>query len=413
MTVPQLVALVSPETAYSPPSAVRRPRVLQVVDTLGMGGAETWLIEVLRLWAKNGAGAMDFLLTSGKAGVFDEEARQLGASLYYVPFSRRGFPRFTRELRRILQGQRYCAIHDHSDYASSWHFLAGTGCLPPVRITHVHNPAYQIVNNREVNLARIIAGTAGRSLVACFTTHIAGTSRQVIGEYGFDRAIYRRIPKAALHCGFDPARFRVDRAAARASICAEFGWPLDARIILFAGRLDISPDPGHPQNHKNSGFALSVAMEAARRDHSITAIFAGAQTSALPILQQRVQAAGLQDRIHFAGVRKDIERLMAAAGLLLFPSRGEGLGMVAVESQASGLPVLASTAVPRECVVVPELVRFEDLRAPVAHWATILLQHYSEHVDAAEANARVAVSRFCIDYSARALLSLYTSGQFL
>ena len=36
--------------------------------------------------------------------------------------------------------------------------------------------------------------------------------------------------------------------------------------------------------------------------------------------------------------------------------------MVAVEAQAAGLPVLASTEVPRECAVVPELVRFKGLK---------------------------------------------------
>ena len=54
-------------------------RVLQIIDSLGMGGAETWLMEVLRLWSKNGVGKIDFLATSGNPGIFDEEARRLGA----------------------------------------------------------------------------------------------------------------------------------------------------------------------------------------------------------------------------------------------------------------------------------------------------------------------------------------------
>jgi hypothetical protein len=58
------------------------PRVLQIVDTLGMGGAETWLMEVLRLWSKTGAASMDFLLTGGRREIFDEEARCLGANLF-------------------------------------------------------------------------------------------------------------------------------------------------------------------------------------------------------------------------------------------------------------------------------------------------------------------------------------------
>ena len=35
-------------------------RVLEIIDSLGMGGAETWLMEVLRLWSKSEVGRIDF-----------------------------------------------------------------------------------------------------------------------------------------------------------------------------------------------------------------------------------------------------------------------------------------------------------------------------------------------------------------
>src|SRR6266849_9344336 len=128
--------------------------VLQVVDTLGMGGAETWLMEVLRLWSKTNVGRMDFLITSGNRGVFDDEAQQLGAQIHYVRYGRTYLPRFSREFRQVLRKGRYDAIRDHQDYASGWHFLMGASALPPVRVTHVHNPAYQIRNNYGVTLSR-------------------------------------------------------------------------------------------------------------------------------------------------------------------------------------------------------------------------------------------------------------------
>src|SRR5262249_11873026 len=210
-------------------------------------------------------------------------------------------------------------------------------------------------------------------------------------------------PKAALYCGFDPARFLGDATAAKASVCREFGWPEDSTIILFAGRIDESADLGHPQNHKNSGFAVSVGIECARRDARARMLLAGApRKSAVTILEQRIDAAGLGGRIRFIGIRKDIERLMLASDALLFPSRGEGLGMVAVEAQATGLPVLASTAVPRECVVIPELVHFQKLEAGVARWADDLLQLAARPKRIAEANQQVAASHFAINYSAGA-----------
>jgi glycosyltransferase involved in cell wall biosynthesis len=118
----------------------------------------------------------------------------------------------------------------------------------------------------------------------------------------------------------------------------------------------------------------------------------------------------LEGRIQFAGIRKDIERFMLASDVLLFPSRGEGLGMVAVEAQAAGLPVLVSNAVPRECVVVPELVHFQKVEAGEAAWAADLLQLAARPPNILAANQRVAASAFSIDGSARALLRLYSEG---
>ena len=348
-------------------------KVLQVIDTLGMGGAETWLMEVLRLWSKSEVGRIDFLATSGTPGIFDEEARRLGAKVHYVRYGRAHLLRFAKQFRQLLREGRYHAIHDHQDYASGWHFLMGASALPPVRVTHVHNPAYQIRNNYGVTLSRRFTARVGKALVARYSTHITGTSRQAIAEYGFDASRFRQIPKAALYCGFDPTRFLGDPVAAKASVSHEFGWPEDAKIILFAGRIDRSLDLGHPQNHKNSGFAVSVGIECARRDSRVRMLLAGAPSPAVAILEGRIAAAGLQGCIRFAGIRKDIERLMLAGDVLLFPSRGEGLGMVAVEAQAAGLPVLVSNAVPRECVVVPELVRFQKVEAGEAAWAADLL----------------------------------------
>ena len=385
-------------------------RALQVVDTLGMGGAETWLMEVLRLWSKTGACQLDFLVTSGQRGIFDDEAVKLGAKIHYVPYARAHLPRFVQEFRRLLRKGRYDAIHDHQDYTSGWHFLMGTGSLPPVRVTHVHNPAYQIRNNYGVTLGRRVTSQVGKALVARYASHIAGTSRQVISEYGFNARVFRRIPKAALHCGFDPARFLVDRETARTAICQAFGWPQDARIALFAGRIDQSPDPDHPQSHKNAAYAVSVAIAAAKRDERVCLLLAGAPSPAVLTLEQRIAEAGLARRIVFVGIRRDIERLMVASDVLLFPSRGEGLGMVAVEAQAAGLPVLASTNVPREAVVVPELVRFQTLDAGAEVWKDDLLDMLNNRPHVADANERMAASPFAIAHSARALEELYRTG---
>ena len=84
--------------------------------------------------------------------------------------------------------------------------------------------------------------------------------------------------------------------------------------------------------------------------------------------------------------------------------------MVAVEAQAAGLPVLASTNVPVECVVVPELVRFKEVDEGEAAWADDLFQLAGQPRDIPGANQRVAASAFAIESSCSALLRLYGEG---
>jgi glycosyltransferase involved in cell wall biosynthesis len=377
-------------------------RALQVVDALGMGGAETWLMAVLRHWTASGAGRFDFLLTGGVPAVFDDEARALGARTFYLPYRRGALPSFRRGFRRILRDGAYDAIHDHQDYASGWHFLLGGSALPPVRVTHVHNPAYQIRHNYGISPARRVTAAIGKRLVARHATAVRGTSRQVLREYGFDEG-------EPLYCGIETARFAGEAAGARARVRAEFGWPGDARVVLVAGRIDRSADPSDPRTHKHTAFAVAAGIAAMRRDARVCMLFAGERSAAVPELERRVAAAGLAPRVAFAGVRHDVPALMRASDVLLFPSRGEGLGLVAVEAQAAGLPVLASAAVPREAVVVPALVTVADVAEGDQAWAARLmaLAGAPPPVPPARANALVAASPFDLAQSAAALERLY------
>ncbi|MFN3967250.1 MAG: glycosyltransferase, partial [Endomicrobiia bacterium] len=59
-------------------------------------------------------------------------------------------------------------------------------------------------------------------------------------------------------------------------------------------------------------------------------------------LKEEVRTAGLEDRIHFLGVRQDVPELLPQFDLFVLPSVYEGFGLVVLEAQLSGLPVIAS-----------------------------------------------------------------------
>lgn len=383
-------------------------RVLQVISGLGMGGAETWLMELLRLWTKDGSAEVDFLLTGGKPDIFDAEAAALGAGLHYLPYGRSNLARFIPAYRRLLRHGRYDVIHDHADYAGGWRFLLGLGVLPPMVVSHVHNPWLHITANYAVTPLRRVSAAGGQKLVDLLATRIVGTSASILRQYGFDPGRRQKPRVEVIHCGIDVSLFNRSRDPDRTSVLQEFQWPDDSKIVLFAGRLDRALQLGHPQNHKNSWFALQIVRAALEREPRIRLLMAGAGEEPRAALTRHVAEWGLQDRLKVIGIRRDVPRLMRAADLLLFPSRQEGLGMVAVEAQAAGLPVLASTAVPREAVVVPELVTFLPLTEPPEAWASTLLNIAAQSRAPAE-KWRPAFDRsdFAIANSAHKLLRLY------
>jgi glycosyltransferase EpsF len=368
-------------------------------------------MEVLRRWTADGSGQMDFLLTGGQREVFDAEAEQLGAKLYYLPYGRVHLPRFVGEYRRILRQEHYDAIHDHADYAGGMHFLWGLGCLPPVRVAHVHNPWVHIEANYGTGAMRRFAARTGKSLVRRLATHVCGTSGDILEKYGFSLQSDKRPITMVLHCGFDVGRFNAPIGPDRASVLREFGWSESARIVLFAGRLDRALEFEHPQNHKNSWLALNAVKAAAEREGSIYLLMAGDGVLQRIEMQRHIASWGMSDRFRLLGVRTDIPRLMRAADMLFFPSRQEGLGMVAVEAQAAGLPVLASDAVPAAAKVIPQLYRSLPVRAPLADWTEALFATLKTPRVAMEvARKAVEASEFSIQTSARRLAQVYSGA---
>lgn len=111
---------------------------------------------------------------------------------------------------------------------------------------------------------------------------------------------------------------------------ASLGTPADAKVILALGRL-----------HANKGFDLAVQALA---QLPAAYLWLAGEGPLRQELEGQVRALGVGDRVRFLGWREDVAALMAAADLLLCPSRHEPLGNVVIEAWAQALPVVAAAA---------------------------------------------------------------------
>jgi glycosyltransferase involved in cell wall biosynthesis len=108
------------------------------------------------------------------------------------------------------------------------------------------------------------------------------------------------------------------------------GTPEDAPLVLALGRL-----------HPNKGF--DVLLEAVARVPRAWLWLAG-EGPEREALTAQAQRLGIANRVRFLGWRDDTAALMAAADMLVCPSRHEPLGNVILEAWAHCLPVIAAQA---------------------------------------------------------------------
>ena len=114
----------------------------------------------------------------------------------------------------------------------------------------------------------------------------------------------------------------------------QLGLPAGQRAILFVGRLD-------RQKGLDDLLANCPRVLAALPQHDLVLVGDGPERAALKDL---AAARGIAGRVHFAGWRADVPEILAAADLLVLPSRWEGMPNVVLEAMAAGKPVVATRA---------------------------------------------------------------------
>ena len=82
---------------------------------------------------------------------------------------------------------------------------------------------------------------------------------------------------------------------------------------------------------------------------------------------------GLEKSVVFTGSIANVDEMLQAMDVMLFPSIHEGLPLAVVEWQIAALPCLLSDKVTKECVFC-DLVQFQSLSDDYKVWANELLR---------------------------------------
>ena len=118
---------------------------------------------------------------------------------------------------------------------------------------------------------------------------------------------------------------------------------------------------------KNHEFLIRIFAEIHKRNKQSVLLLVG-QGELEADIREQVRRLHLEEHVSFLGLRNDVSDLMSAMDVFLFPSVFEGLGIVAIEAQASGLPCIVSTEVPQDAKVT-DRIKFIPLSLSAEEWA--------------------------------------------
>lgn len=359
-------------------------RVLHIVTYMGRGGLETMLMNYYRHIDRNKV-QFDFLVHRDFEADYDTEIRELGGKIYHISrlipwshFYREKMKRFFRE------HSEYKIVHVHQDCLSSVALQCAKECGVPVRIAHSHN------NAQDKNLKYLVKlyymkkiPNYATDLFAC--SNAAGT--WMFGGESFQ----------VVHNAIDISKYKYSPTIAK-KVRKQFN--IENKIVIgHVGRFD-------PQ--KNHERLVDIFAECAKKNSDVILMLVGDGDRKKKI-EDKVNKLGLGEKVIFTGVRSDVNELMQAMDVFVFPSLYEGLPVTLIEAQAAGLPCVISDYISEECIVTSNLVSIMKLSESATGWGEGILKKVEDgHRNIAE---EIEKSGYDIKIAAKKLEKYYLNKE--
>lgn len=333
-------------------------RVLHVVTYMGRGGLETMLMNYFRNIDRSKV-QFDFLVHRDFEADYDKEILSLGGRIYHLPqlnpFSRK----YHKALDSFFAEHPYQIVHSHLDCMSAYPLSHAKKAGVPVRIAHAHN------KSQDKNIKYPLK-ILSKSLIPKYATNLFACGEEA-GQWMFDGKKFQ-----ILYNAIDSSRYIYSEQIRR-----------EVREELKLGNKLVIGHVGRFSPQKNHGFIIRLFYELQKRKPDSILILTGDGKNR-PQIEKMVQELDLGRKVIFTGIRSDVNRLMQAMDVFLFPSLYEGLGIVAIEAQAAGLPCVVSKKVPEDAKIT-KLVSSLSLQAPLSEWIdTILNAGHTERRDQTE-----------------------------
>ncbi len=278
------------------------------------------------------------------------EIKSLGGRVYEIPSSKNP-AKNVMATYNILKYNNYKCVHGYLNTLNILPMLAGKLAKVPVRIAENLSTAHP--GEKKTIIKNIL-----KPLAKLFPTHLAANSQYAAAWlYGTEKLPQCKIIYNALNLD----EYTYDEAL-RLKMRKELGLE-DKFVIGHIGRYEYQ---------KNHNFLVDIFHSIYKKNANARLLLVGYGGLKEDIFR-KINDLNLQNVVLDLGLTEDILPLYNAMDSFVLPSFYEGLPVVGIEAQATGLPCVMSTEVTSETKVT-DLARFIDLKSPVEFWADEILK---------------------------------------
>ncbi len=324
--------------------------VLEIAGMRVRAGIENYLMNLLRELNHEEI-QVDFLYSANKEGPYDKEIMAYGGRIFRVPPLESGIRKIYRHFKAVESVLRehpeIKVVHVHGNTAISCidARVAKRKKIPRI-IIHSHNNGCDGLRSRILHLlCRVLIHGCSDVNLCCS----AAAGKWMFGSKGK----FYVAPNA-----ISLQKYRFDMSVAE-QIRSTNGWN-GCKVIGHIGRMTVQ------KNHKLIIEVFNKIYE----KHPETRLLLIGDGELKGQIQEQIEEYGLSSKVTIISQTDQINRYLMSMDLFLFPSIWEGLGIVLVEAQASGLPCLVSDAICKE-VRVTNLVKTCDITASIDKWSDL------------------------------------------
>lgn len=306
-------------------------RVLFVINSLGGGGTEVSLAEILPHLAETGIEASIACLRPSADGVQEMVA---SAGFPLRPLDGTGLPSWIRSMRRLLKVEQPDIVHTALFESDIVGRLAAAGGRAIV-VSSLVNTSYDTVRLADPNIrpfrlrmARAIDAWTARRLTAHFHAVSATVKSAAVQALGI-----RPERVTVIQRGRNQHRLGVRTQERRRRVRALLGLAENAQVIVAVGRQEFQ---------KGHRYLFEAVARLGPTFPTLVQVVAGREGNASRELRDLQSRLGLGDRLRVLGHRDDIPDVLCASDLFVLPSLYEGSPGALIEAMALGLPIVAS-----------------------------------------------------------------------